>query len=73
MPYEVRRVRITRITHSVDFNELYRNVTIHCPSFSLVRIDKIIVSVTRNCIFFLESTLRRNYHVSKLKNKLCIN
>ena len=25
------------LAHSVDFNELYRNVTIHCPSFSLVR------------------------------------
>ena len=24
----------------MDFNELYRNVTIHCPSFSLVRLDK---------------------------------
>ena len=43
------------LAHSVDFNELYRNVTIHCPSFSLVRSD-IIVSVI---VFFLES---RNYH-----------
>ena len=25
------------LAHSVDFNELYRNFTIHCPSFSLVR------------------------------------
>ena len=24
------------LAHSVDFNELYRHVTIHCPSFSLV-------------------------------------
>ena len=23
----------------VDFNELYRNVTIHCPSFSFSEID----------------------------------
>ena len=32
---KMRWNKIYRI--SVDFNELYRNVTIHCPSFSLVR------------------------------------
>ena len=48
------------LAHSVDFNELYRNVTIHCPSFSFSEIDlsQLLYSFWR---------VRRNYHVSKLK------
>ena len=53
------------LAHSVDFNELYRNVTIHCPSFSLVRLDLSQL---------LYSFWRVGIIMSKLiKNKLCIN
>ncbi len=55
------------LAHSVDFNELYRNVTIHCPSFQFSEID-IIVSVIVRYSFW-----RVGIIMSKLKNKLCIN
>ena len=51
------------LAHSVDFNELYCNITIHCPSFKFSEIDlsQLLYS------FWRVGIIR-----SKLKNKLRI-
>ena len=59
------------MAHSVDYDELYRNVTIHCPSVQFSEIDYAYHSLSYHTVFFIESIIVTI--MSKLNNKINYN